>query len=163
MITSEYKKVLQTKQEADKKLLELEKDYFDARAKQIFEDYPFLKSFAWTQYAPYFNDGDPCYFNVHRDILWFNDMNLEYEDYGDYSYEEYMEGIEKGYITNFETHKYDTKYKRIPLDTPGAKAAQAVKQLLSEFDDDQLERMFGEDCKVVVTKNGAEPEGYHHG
>lgn len=35
--------------------------------KAIFDQYPDLEEFSWDQYAPYFNDGDPCEFSVHSD------------------------------------------------------------------------------------------------
>ena len=31
----------------------------------IFEKYPNLEAFQWTQYTPYFNDGDECTFGVN--------------------------------------------------------------------------------------------------
>jgi hypothetical protein len=29
---------------------------------ELFEEFPELESFSWTQYTPYFNDGDTCEF-----------------------------------------------------------------------------------------------------
>lgn len=38
--------------------------------KQLFAEFfaaaPDVKCVAWTQYAPYFNDGEPCTFSVHE-------------------------------------------------------------------------------------------------
>lgn len=34
-------------------------------SKSIFDRYPGLESFGWTQYTPYFNDGEPCVFQIH--------------------------------------------------------------------------------------------------
>lgn len=36
--------------------------------KDIFEKYPEVETISWTQYTPYFNDGDVCEFNVHSDV-----------------------------------------------------------------------------------------------
>lgn len=47
-------------------------------AKEIFEKYPKLESFSWTQYAPYFNDGDECVFRVNE-VYQVNGLN-EWED-----------------------------------------------------------------------------------
>ena len=33
---------------------------------QALLDDPTIGSFSWVQYTPYFNDGDPCVFNVHE-------------------------------------------------------------------------------------------------
>ena len=35
-------------------------------SKMLYEKYPDLKSIHWTQYTPYFNDGDECEFGVHE-------------------------------------------------------------------------------------------------
>lgn len=60
--------------ELKKKLEDMRKDYaaaakdaFANEAKDLFAEHPGLKSFSWTQYAPYFNDGDPCTFSAHTD------------------------------------------------------------------------------------------------
>lgn len=37
--------------------------------KEAFKDIPELKTIAWTQYTPSFNDGDPCYF-ILGDIVF---------------------------------------------------------------------------------------------
>lgn len=41
------------------------KKVFQEGAQKLFDDLPELESFSWTQYTPYFNDGDPCEFDVH--------------------------------------------------------------------------------------------------
>ena len=44
---------------------------FKAALKQetdkIFNKYPDLEAITWTQYTPYFNDGEPCEFSAHLD------------------------------------------------------------------------------------------------
>lgn len=32
--------------------------------KEVFDKHPSIESIYWTQYTPYFNDGDPCYFRM---------------------------------------------------------------------------------------------------
>lgn len=38
-------------------------------ASQLFEDHPIVEKIFWTQYTPYFNDGDACEFSRH-DIFY---------------------------------------------------------------------------------------------
>lgn len=40
---------------------------FKEESKAIFEKYPEIENFSWTQYTPYFNDGDECAFSVNTD------------------------------------------------------------------------------------------------
>lgn len=54
--------------------------------------YPGIVGASWTQYTPYFNDGEPCEFNVYSDIRLYtadDDLELGYydEDNGFDSYE----------------------------------------------------------------------------
>jgi len=41
----------------------------------LFSEYPDLKHVAWTQYTPYFADGDKCEFSVHSDSPYINGKN----------------------------------------------------------------------------------------
>ena len=45
--------------------------------KAIFEEYPQIESISWTQYTPYFNDGDSCEFSVNT---WDIELNEEEDD-----------------------------------------------------------------------------------
>jgi hypothetical protein len=46
----------------------------------IFEQFPELEAVRWDQYAPYFNDGDPCVFGLHGVCVRTNGMNKSEED-----------------------------------------------------------------------------------
>jgi len=52
---------------------------------QFFAKHPEIKMLYWTQYTPYFNDGDPCLFSVGEVCI---SDDVEIEDY----YESYLEG-----------------------------------------------------------------------
>lgn len=52
---------------------------------------PTCAEFAWNQYTPYFNDGDPCEFGIHgvfamppinNDVEEYSDDRWDYEVYG---------------------------------------------------------------------------------
>lgn len=59
---TELKKLIVQATEAELKIAFLE----------IFKKFPDLKTFAWTQYTPYFNDGEPCYFSVNTYSIEIN-------------------------------------------------------------------------------------------
>lgn len=42
---------------------------FEPIFKAFFEAFPEISMIAWTQYTPYFNDGDPCVFRVGEQIF----------------------------------------------------------------------------------------------
>jgi hypothetical protein len=48
--------------------------------KPIFEAFPnTIKNVWWTQYTPFFNDGEPCEFSVHDALLNYDDGNEEWD------------------------------------------------------------------------------------
>ena len=110
------------------------KKYFQDNAKGLFATHSILERFAWTQYTPYFNDGDPCEFSAHVDYPEVNDD------------EEFF---------------YYSDSKKKPTD-PFTVAGLAVVEFLKAFSGDDLEEMFGDHCKVTVTREGVEVEEYDH-
>ncbi len=104
------------------------KDAFRAAALTVFQQHPELTSFRWTQYTPYFNDGDECVFGAHTDYPYLNGEDEEV--WGD--------------------------------DHPLRAANDSVVAFLSEFDEDDYREMFGDHCRVTVTRDTIEVEGYEH-
>jgi len=104
------------------------KDAFRSAAKAVFDLHPELTKFSWTQYTPYFNDGDECVFGAHIDYPYLNDE--EEEIWGD--------------------------------EHPLLEANKSVVSFLSEFDEDDYKEMFGDHCRVTVTRESIEVDGYEH-
>jgi hypothetical protein len=62
--------LLSDKRELEKRLKELNQElrkegpeYLLAKSRELFEQYPHMIQFSWTQYTPFYNDGDPCVFS----------------------------------------------------------------------------------------------------
>lgn len=53
---------------------------------QAVLDDPTIVAFGWSQYTPYFNDGDPCVFSVHG--VWIQTTEDRQEDSEDYAEED---------------------------------------------------------------------------
>lgn len=51
------------------------KRYFKEEAKELFEKYPKLVNFGWTQYTPYCNDGEVCEFEAITNYPIINDYD----------------------------------------------------------------------------------------
>lgn len=56
----------------EKEMAEAGANYIRQVAQDAFDKYPELRSFGWTQYTPYFNDGDTCIFAAHTDDIAIN-------------------------------------------------------------------------------------------
>lgn len=109
---------------------------FKAGAQEIFEKFPDLKSFGFTAYTPYFNDGDTCYYSVYADEPYLN---------GDRSYD-----LDCGY-------KYELvngKYEKIETGTrnPILDAVEPISKLVYSFDKDDIEAMFGDHVRITVSR-----------
>jgi len=66
--------------ELDQKIIDYSSDIFDIFISEIFKKYP-IESFGWSQYTPYFNDGDTCAFSSNTDYLKINDDYVEESDW----------------------------------------------------------------------------------
>jgi len=99
----------------------------------------------WTQYTPYFNDGEPCVFSV-GDIYVRSNKSTEEEGEED-------EGFE--YISSYN--------KKVP-DGFSAEAWAALNELSDALSGmhDVLEEAFGDHVQVFVTREGIEVEEYEH-
>lgn len=115
------------------------KQLFREAVEMIFNEHPGLVAFSWTQYTPYFNDGDECVFSANTDYL-----DIQFGD------EEEL----KAYYAS-SSAPASGKHE----------ADKAVKNFLRLFDDDDYKAMFGDHIKVIVTKGDSikiEVEGYNH-
>jgi len=113
------------------------KKFFLEQSKELFKDNPSLVKFGWVQYTPYFNDGDACTFSAQLDsprIL----IEGENED------------------------EYEETWYRDSDNSDSANVWRKVIKFLSQFDEDDVELLFGDHCEVVVTRDTVEVEEYEH-
>jgi len=103
-------------------------------ARGVFEKYPSLESFGWTQYTPYFNDGDVCTFRVRA-------------------------CDETVYLNDKRAYDYDDEERPEEL----CEAAKEISDLISGFDDDMLLDLYGNHVHVTLSRNGkASVDEYEH-
>ncbi len=133
---SKYQDLIAQTNKLQGELAEIEEAAFDEGAKDLFKYYPELDRFSWIQYAPSFNDGDPCYFSVHRDPF----IN-GYDSYGE------SDGTEE---EDEEEQEWEFwKERREKLEPLFAD----VTTFLQSFSDDSLERMFGDSSRIIVRRD----------
>jgi hypothetical protein len=147
-MTSAATKLKEAKQrieEAKKTIKETAKDVFKELTAELFEENQNLVSFSWTQYTPYWNDGDVCEFDANIDypsvkiktdggkIVRFNDYETVEVDEDEIEYE-----VE-------DTEKYDRMCEKL---------VTKVAKILKNFDNDDFKMMFGDHVEVTVDRNG---------
>lgn len=111
-----------------------------------------IKSISWTQYTPYFNDGEECTFSVKLDYSFeINGENTEEIDALDWRIRRHLQG---------ETEKYPLQPE---WDIELYKLVEEIQSVLSSIDDEFYKDLFGDHVRVTVNENGSiETEEYEH-
>jgi hypothetical protein len=153
-IKEKQKEIKDLQDQLRKRSNEVFKEAFD----QIFNKYERLDNFSWTQYTPYFNDGDACRFSAHTDYIYVNGEHVDDCDWMN----------EKNVISwgtyNREKRVYEG---RVEVDNPNydpemSAAVESVKNILNLFDNDFFEKQFGDHMRVTVSRNGVSTDYYEH-
>ena len=141
-----------------KELQEKSSKIFLSAFKKLFEESPRLTSFSWTQYTPYFNDGDTCYFSTNTDYIYVNGEDASDSDW-----------LNEKNVISWGTYNREKRiYEgRVEVDNPNydkelSESTEKVKKFLALFDDDFYQKQFGDHVRVTVTANGIETEDYDH-
>jgi hypothetical protein len=141
-----------------KEIKEMSSDIFEDFQSYIFDKYPKLESFGWTQYTPYFNDGESCMFYANTDYLTINGENADGSEWfcpititnnGTWNRElRIYEGREEEKNLNYDQNMVD--------------ACGEIGNFLSNFDDDFYLSRFGDHAEITVTKSEIEISDYDH-
>jgi len=81
-LQKEFDELVIAQQELAKKFQATAQELFKKTTKNFFDSVPEIKAFYWSQYTPYFNDGDECVFSVN-DVYFTNTTdtdNIEWEE-----------------------------------------------------------------------------------
>jgi hypothetical protein len=108
---------------------------FSEAATELFDKYPTIESFSWTQYTPYFNDGDECTFRVNE---YEPDITL---------------------VDGTELVGYD-----LPDDATDVHAASSeIEDFVGSIDTDVMRDAYGDHARVRVHRDGTtDIEEYSH-
>lgn len=119
---------------------------FQEASAALFDAHPEIQSFGWTQYTPYFNDGDPCEFSANIEDPIINGTN----EYGDGEDEDEEDEDGEG---------AESKPPSISKDLFGV-----VSAMLNQFDESDLEAMFGDHVRVTMRRGADWPsvDDYEH-
>lgn len=151
-LKTQFNKLIEQQRKLQVEFQKTAQALFKETTKEFFDKNPNVTAIIWTQYAPYFNDGDECVFSVHP--ASFTNAN----DAGNVRWGEY-DGEEE------DVWVYDTDYGS----TDGAEECLNT-DMADEFSDmiqtaemeDVMEAMFGNHVKVIATRDGFEVDGYDH-
>lgn len=155
-MTSRYEELKAQRDILRTQLQDAAKAHFTELAASVFAEHPVLESFSWTQYTPYFNDGDECVFSTHTDSPKMTFVTKLVDGPA----EDHQEQDGK---TFYDKRGY-TGIHAVPgfPNTPQEKAGCSVVDFLAAFDDADLKDMFGDHIEVTVRRDGVDVDEYEH-
>jgi hypothetical protein len=134
-------------------------------AEDIFSAHPHLESFSWRQYTPYFNDGEPCEFNIYADypdVKFFNKEEVDIESliHTEYALDasgrrDWNKVVKKGILEGYEDVVSTETLKTLQDDI-----SNFSSEVLYPFEN-TLQGLIGEG-KITVSRTGIETEECDH-
>jgi len=168
LLWDEFRKAQQTLREKIMDLRDKGKELFVKECKTLFQSYPELKSFGWTQYTPYFMDGDPCVFYANTEYFYVNGYDSEELDVMDTRFDEDQIGENLFLGHDKETRIWDQKKNNWNISTNSVYNPKyeliidRISDLLGSFSEDDFFDFFGDHAMVVISEKGAFVEDWDH-
>lgn len=129
----------------------------------FFKLAPEVSHVTWTQYQPYFSDGDATRFSVNDYYfkLWPNVTGSSNPDTEDFEEDEDTYDGEDGYT------RYDFEYNeelkvRLGARAGGIEEACDILAEVFKIPDSVFEKAFGDGVKVIANRSGITAEEYEH-
>jgi hypothetical protein len=111
-----------------------------------------IYAITWTQYTPYFNDGDECVFNIGEIYFIDESDKEEFED----DYPHYYEGVNACYTYEYFSQLYPT------YSLESYKILEGFDTLIQQSED-CLKAVFGDHVSIKISRDGnIQVDGYYH-
>lgn len=130
---------------------------------------PGVAAFRWTQYTPYFNDGDACEFgfgydhSVQLDPAVFGELDEDKFDQNEAGY-----GAEGLWFGEYDLHTYPNGYSNPSLQEVNGVSTKKIEEALVNFGREHnffinvVRANFGDHAQVIATKDGFSIDEYDH-
>lgn len=175
---------LEKKKEEALKSIRIE---FPELFKDLFEKSILINSISWTQYTPYFMDGDECVFGVNADDLEVNNIDRYDDEDEDEPILNWIEEVsyrrveDETDLKNIQEWGQTEKGKRYEKSSAQAKVGSytytpnpnynkfesdvlnEMSDIINSIPEEFLRSLFGDHVKVTVYRDGRiETDGYEH-
>lgn len=119
--------------------------------KEFFDSNPRVTSICWTQYTPYFNDGDECVFRLHEMFASIGETPKDEKH-------EYIEDRSNVFTPGgkWKDDEFNKEYEQ------EIKNFAAFSKLMYKLPNDIFEQSFGNHIEVTATREGFSIEEYDH-
>lgn len=165
-LQNKFEQLINEQKELQKKFQETAQPLFKETMKEFWDKNPGISAVVWTQYTPYFNDGETCEFGVN-DPVFTNaptDELYNVNPYGEYEGEEENVWAMESYVLTSDREYYAEERKKA-LSSGGVNVASCSllsKMICSSELENVMESMFGNHVKVIATRDGFDIEDFDH-
>ena len=118
---------------------------FPTMFNELFQKSDKIESFGWSQYTPYFNDGDSCEFSVNCDYPNVNGECIDDCDWYSWRVKYYLDG-DKKYA--------DLLTKNPSIDLERYNIVNEFISVIQSIPADFLKDLFGDHAKITIYKDG---------
>lgn len=153
-LQSAFDKLLEEQRELQAKFQKTAQALFKETTKEFFDKNPNITAIVWTQYTPYFNDGDTCEFGVHEPTFT-NAPDPESVRWGEY------DGDEETAADGSEIFAWEG-WGECPEGVNRGMCDSFSRMIQSSEMEDVMKAMFGDHVKVVATREGFDVDDYDH-
>lgn len=164
-IKAKFEELLEKQRQAKREFQVVAQDMLKETFKEFWKLNPGITTVRWTQYTPYFNDGEPCEFGVN-DVYFSNVKPDDLENlssYGEYEGDDedtfsgsaYQFSADREYCRELQTKAY-----KVGVNTA---SITDLSTLIGSADmKDILLMMFDDHVCVTATCDGFDVEEYNH-
>lgn len=152
-ISQRFNDLIQTHRMLKKQFQAEAQSMLKEAASEFFKNNPGIKLICWTQYTPYFNDGDTCTFRVN-DVYFSNAEGDDQDDicgWGEYEGE--------------NPDVWSDLWNYLPTNNPtfSANDCHAISEMISSSDmEDVLLEMFGDHAAIKLSATGFSINEHEH-
>lgn len=153
-ITESFENIKQEFLKAKRLLANELKDKLHKSFSDVFELNPKIKAVSWTQYTPYFMDGDTCTFSINEVNFLTFIPQYPREDYSDFTDDEENVTEEDFAVNSYKLHT-------VGLTPEGIDALKRFNTFINN-NEDLMEEAFGDHVHILMTVDHLEIEEYEH-
>lgn len=138
---------------------------FKEVVKELFEKNTGLGLVTWTQYTPYFNDGEECTFSINE-AYFSNATDTEDIEYGEYQGDDDTLWSTDSIVTHLTGGASWDKETTVKVQATGGLNLESIREFMSILNSPEMEdifrAMFGDHVEVTLTRDGISVDEYDH-
>lgn len=138
---------------------------FKEVVKEFFDTNTGINLVTWTQYSPYFNDGEACEFSVNE-AYFSNVKDVDELTYGEYDGEDETIWSTNNPVQHMNTMSAWDKETSVKVQATAGLNVESIQEFMDILNSSEMEEifevMFGDHVRVTLTREGIEVDEHSH-